>query len=305
MARTQPGERRWLRAAGLLVVTLTVSVQPLVLIALPFAAMSLLTRGRALLVATVLAALVLVGAPGDGSWYLERGWALLIGGWFAALTLRWPASGFLPRALGAVAGSFATGALFFLARPDAWPVADWILDSRIQGGVATALEGIRVLQGEAGLSPAVVAAVVRAAEIQGLIHPALLGLGSLSALGVAWWLSLRLGQGSDRALGPLRDFRFNDQLVWILILGIVAVVVRAGDGWARLGTNAMVFMGALYALRGAAVVVFLSGGVSILGALMAVLGLLFLAPVILSGALIIGLGDTWLDLRGRARTIGL
>ena len=31
------------------------------------------------------------------------------------------------------------------------------------------------------------------------------------------------------------------------------------------------------------------------------LGLIFLPPVILMGALVIGLGDTWLDLRARAR----
>ena len=58
-------------------------------------------------------------------------------------------------------------------------------------------------------------------------------------------------------------------------------------------------MGGLYVLRGLAVVLALTGGVSFSGILLFVLGLALVAPLILIGALIIGLGDTWVDLRAR------
>jgi hypothetical protein len=59
-------------------------------------------------------------------------------------------------------------------------------------------------------------------------------------------------------------------------------------------------MGALYALRGAAVVVFLYGGLNLLGMIVFVFGLLFVAPIVVMAAMVIGIGDTWLDLRSRA-----
>ena len=65
----------------------------------------------------------------------------------------------------------------------------------------------------------------------------------------------------------------------------------------------MVFMGGLYAMRGAAVLLFLSGGVSGFGVLFLIVGMLFLSPVLISGALLIGVGDTWFDLRSKAEAI--
>ena len=65
--------------------------------------------------------------------------------------------------------------------------------------------------------------------------------------------------------------------------------------------NAVMFMAALYALRGVGVFLFLSKGASsffmiVFGTLAAI----FLYPLILGAAILIGLGDTWLDVRGRA-----
>lgn len=298
-------KRRWTRALGLLGVTFVLSVvQPVVLVAVPLTLLAMSTRertGTALLV-MVVAGLLAVGGPSRfGLWYLERGWAVMVGGWFVALSLRWPGTRFLTRGLGAVAGTFTAVTLLFWLRPEGWAVADWTITSRLTEGASAALQAFRMLQDDgSGISSTLTAAVHETAKLQGTVFPALLGLSSVAGLGVAWWLYRRLVHGSDRGLGPLADFRFNDQLVWVLIGGCLLLLLTEG-GWSRTGANAVVFMGGLYALRGAAVVVFLAGGVSFLGAVLAGLGLILLPPLILAGALVIGLGDTWLDIRAKAR----
>ena len=79
--------------------------------------------------------------------------------------------------------------------------------------------------------------------------------------------------------------------------------VASGRLAVRIGANLAVFMTALYALRGAGVVVFINGGLSLLGALMFILGVLFAAPVVVGFAALLGIADTWLDLRARAEAM--
>ena len=91
--------------------------------------------------------------------------------------------------------------------------------------------------------------------------------------------------------------------MWLFIGGLLLLVVRWGDSLAGLGVNTVVFMGALYALRGAAVIMFLSGGLSLFGYVLVALGLVFVPPLVLTGAMVVGIGDTWLDVRSRAGTL--
>jgi hypothetical protein len=298
------GSGGWLCAAGLLGVLGVLSVgSPSVLLAAPLGllVMALQPRRFAVLVAGVLALMVFLGGDSSsGLWYVERGWALILAGWFLALTLRWPRKAFLPRGLGAVAGTFGAAALVFMVRPGDWTVLDWAVSSRMEAGMSIALEMIRSSLGSDALSGGFEARAFEVMALQGLIFPALLGLASLAGLGVAWWMYVRLNRLPEEGLGPLRSFRFNDQLVWVLILGVLVLLGSSGL-LERVGTNAVVFMGALYALRGAAVVLFLAGGVSFFGGFLLVLGFLLVAPVLLTGAAAIGLGDTWLDLRARLR----
>ncbi len=296
------GRWDWARALGLLGAAGTFSVlNPAVLVAVPFVLLVLFLparRLRTLVVGALAVILTFGGAASSGLWYLERGWGLLLGGWFITLTLRWPGIRFLSRGLGAVGGTFAVMALLFWVQPGHWAVVDWAVRSRMERGMSAALEAFRYLRPE-GLSETFEARAAEAMVLQGTIFPALLGLASLAALGLAWWLwnRLSLGEEGDR-LGPLREFRFNDQLVWILILGLGVLLLGSGL-LGRLGTNTVVFMGALFALRGVAVVLFLSGGVSFLGMVLFLVGLLFLAPLLVTGAFVIGLGDAWLNLRAR------
>ncbi len=295
--------RAWLGAAALFAVTLSLAVfPPLILVVVPFAFLVFTSPGRRFLplVAAGLGALaVLGGAARSGMWYVERGWTILLGGCFAALSLRWPNKTFLPRALGAVALALAGAWAVLGVQTSRWTVIDWMVTDRMSAGVGTAMEALQLLRGGSPLPASVVSTVYRATQIQGQIFPAMLALSSVAALGVAWWLYVRLVMESDAGLGPLRDFRFNDQLVWLLVVGIVLVEFRWGGPLGRAGLNTVCFMGALYALRGAAVVVDIVRGLSVFGWVMLTLATLFLPPFVLVGAFMIGLGDTWFDVRSR------
>ncbi len=296
------GREGWLRAAGLLAVTVSSSVvNPMILVAVPFGFLIVLMSQRSLLAlvfAAAAGATVAMGDSSSGFWFAERGWALLVGGCFMALTLRWPEGSFLPRGLGAIFGSFVGMGLLFWVRPGEWAVAEWMVKSRLEFAMNGVLQTVRN-----GVAPEAVpelfeTQVMLFLAVQGLVFPALLGLASLSALGFAWWLFGRVTRSPGPGLGLLKDFRFNDQMVWVLIIGIISLFLSSGTV-ERVGVNAVVFMGALYALRGAGVVLFMTGGFSLLGGILLLVGFFLLAPFMVLGAMFIGLGDTWFDLRSR------
>jgi len=251
----------------------------------------------------ILATLAVVAGPKDGLWFAERAWALVAGGVFAALSLVRPSWHMTSRAIVSIVGATAAfGALLF-PRSDAWAALDWTVADRLRGGFATWVDAMAVLRDGQPPSPALVSAIWRTVEAQVQVFPALLAIETLAALGVAWWLYVRLARGSDGGLGPVAEFRFNDHLVWIMIVGLVLLSVRAGDGVTRVGANLAVFMAGLYALRGFAVGVGVSGGISMFGYAMIALGLVFMAPAVIAFAVLLGVADTWLDLRTRAASL--
>lgn len=296
--------RGWARAGALFLATVLLSVfAPVVLVLFPFACLVFTSPGRRVLPLTIGAAGVLVALGGDatrsGLWYVERGWTIILGGCFAALTLRRPEQAFLTRALVAVAIS-AGGAWAALGlSPRRWGIIDDMVASRLRDGVGTSLEALRVLRDGAPLPGTVVSTVFQVAEWQSKLFPAMLALSSLAALGVAWWLYVRLVRGRGDGLSPLGEFRFNDQLIWVFVLGALLFVLQPDDALGRMGLNLLLFAGVLYAVRGVAVVAEMTRGVSALGGAMLVVGFLLLAPFLLAGALLIGLSDTWLDMRAR------
>ena len=298
--------RGWPRAVGLFGIVLATSVlHPGVLVALP---MLLLVAAHGLrgfrgVVATVLCILILASGMRDGVWFAERAWALLVGGGFLGLTMLFPAWTLSSRALSAVLGDASVGATVLAIRPEAWIILDAAISNGIQIGVDATLDGWMLLSGTESLPPAILATFREAAELQTSVFPALVFLESMAALGVAWWARTRfLGEG-DQGLGPLHEFRFNDHLVWVLVAGLVLVLMQFGEAFARVGSNAVVFMGGLYAMRGVAVFMFISGGLSLFGFVMFCLGIVLAAPLVLGIAVLVGVGDTWLDLRSRVRQL--
>ncbi len=300
--------RGWLRAAALFAVAYVVPVaQGPVIIAVIFIELALalgVRRAPALAGALLALLIVLPWMPWDSMSYIERAWALVLGAWFVALVVWRPAVRFVSRALAAVTGAAATVAVFLLARPNGWGSLQQAVSQRMSRGAVATIDALQALQGGQAVSRTYVATLDQVVHGLQVVFPAVLGLASLAALGVAWWLYNWLARSDEHGVGPLRDFRFNDHLVWIFVAGLVLLLSGWGGGSiGRVGSNAVVFMGALYALRGLAVVVFfMSGGLSLIGFVLLALGLLFVAPVLVAGAAIIGLGDTWLDIRSRAST---
>lgn len=259
----------------------------------------------------------------DGYATLARGWALLLAGVFGAVgVIAGPRFAFLPRALVAIAiasgvaavGTSRSGGMARVAGVvgaethhrvddalDPWAArttgAAWATASRRAPDAA-----VRAVEAEAVLRALPSAAVV--------VAPALVALESLGALTLAWALYHRLARMRvGPALAPLAAFRFNDQLVWGLVVGATFVAVPTLAELRPVGINLLVFFGALYALRGLAVVRWALGrrGVELpLGAGVA-LGVAFpllggvVAAVLTAAALALGLGDAWGGWRTRGR----
>jgi hypothetical protein len=301
--------RTWLRPLGLLGLVLVLAVgQPLVLIGIPFALLVFLLPGKKLggfLLAGVFVALLLGGGTVDGFWYVERGWAIVVAGAFVAATGVWPRAGVLERGLVSAAAAYGVFA-GVLALRGGWAELERQVRGRFEVGSASSLEVLGALTAGGGeVDPGLAEAVARTVEVQVVVFPALIGLASLASLAVAWWLYLRVSHGSGGGLPPVREFRFPDPLIWVLITGVVLLIV--GDwssGWGRLGTNLVVLMGGLYVLRGGGVMLHVAGRVTWPVALLLGVATVLATPLVLAGAMAVGVTDSWFDLRRRADDAG-
>jgi hypothetical protein len=256
-------------------------------------------RGYAILGATLIAIIIVMAGPYDGMWYLERGWALLLGGCFVGLSIVRPKMKISDRALEAVFGALVLVAILMTLMSGAWNIVDWVISDRVRATVAQVI----ALGGSEGLAPALITALYQTAELQILIFPALTALASMSALLLSWWLFIFFSGRSEEALGLVKNFRFNDHLIWMLVVGLFLLFTRWSEPLQRLGSNAVVFIGALCAVRGAAVIVFITGGFSVLGYAMTLFGLVIVPPIVLGGAILIGIADIYLDFRKRSEQL--
>ena len=145
-----------------------------------------------------------------------------------------------------------------------------------------------------------------------MVFPALLALESLAALALAWATYHRFSRTRLGApLRPLREFRFNDQLVWGLIVGLTIMLLPTLTSVSGVGKNLLVFFGALYALRGLGVLSWFMApgslgvtlGVGFVTLAIPIINFFVALGFIMLGiaALALGLGDTWADWRSRAR----
>lgn len=275
-------------------------VSPVALAGIPLALHLVVSRRRdpvALALAAGLLLLAFLGLDGaqEPLWYAERAWALFVGGAFAALVELWPGRHTVVHGVVAVGVAFLAVGLYGLIEPGALAELDWWVDRRLASSTTAALGVL----GEVGGMPEE-EAFVRILRGQRLLYPAALALASLAALALSRYVVERLS-GREDALGPFREFRFSDHLVWVLVVGLGLFLVPAGDAVTRLAENALLFMGGLYLVRGVAVLFWVGAATVTSGwsaALWIAAGVL-LYPVAVVVALVLGLGDTWLDVRER------
>jgi hypothetical protein len=303
---TEPGSRGWGRVAGLAIVTMVLSViQPALLIFVPLALLLLaLPPRRPLLLA--VAGLILWLAFGQGveertMWYFERGWVLLLGAWFVVMVVLLPRQHFLARGLAALFATTATAAAFLAVTPGGWSQIDQAVGEQLRGGAADAVGVWTRAVGMERVSEEMTRTVYAAADLQAKLYPAMLGLASLAALGVGWWAFGRIARSQRSPLAPLREFRFRDELVWVLIAGVLLLALPLNGIATRIGENLLTFMAVLYALRGVAVLVVISGAPGPVGIVLAALLVVFLYPFVMATTFLVGLSDTWLDIRARRR----
>ena len=266
---------------------------------------------------------------------LLRAWAVVLAGAFGLLALLDVRRPFFPRALTALAMALVAGLTISTALRAPIGRVQRIVTQQMERRNAGTITQLRALSREQpeiwatvtsqypnGQAPIddVEDALRSVTRATAPVFVSLLALQSLASLALAWALYHRLGRGR---LGPplasLGEFRFNDQLVWGLIVGLTILLLpslaptRAG-GFRMLrtpGLNLVVFFLSLYALRGFGVLSWMlsSRTLSIVVAVALVLVLVpTTAGIALPGLLslvtaagVLGLGDTWFDWRRRAR----
>lgn len=102
---------------------------------------------------------------------------------------------------------------------------------------------------------------------------------------------------------PLEDFsafRFTDHLIWLLIFAMIMSLIPGTVPWfADLGRNLLIVTLALYCARGAAIVRVILSRSGPIFLMLLFLAVLFLFAPVLFGCIMLGIADTWLDLRRR------
>jgi hypothetical protein len=259
---------------------------------------------------------------------LARGWSLVLAGAFGLVCLFGPRRSFFPRAMLCLTVALGLGLMMSAIGP--------VSGNHVNGAVREELTRRNVVfmdsvnsvirkypqewQELVSKVPPLASIPAQAesqldflAKAGSILYPSFLALQSLVALAIAWSIYHRLSRTRlGPPLGALRDFRFNDQLVWGLIVGLTFHFLPTLSSVRVVGGNLLVFFGALYAVRGLGVLSwFMAPGTLALSAtvgfamlflpvlgFIAALGFVFLAVA----ALGLGLGDTWADWRRRARS---
>jgi hypothetical protein len=250
-----------------------------------------------------------VAHPGSGFPRLEAAWVcLLASGVAVVMLLRPPSRG--PLIASGLLAVGLTAALAVLAAVAARVGFDEVrfLAQRHYGLQARLV--LQALAAASGAAPGTASPALATFEstadtvvlVLSRLLPGLVLLQSTAALAAAWALYRLLARHPEgESLPRLKELRFNDHLVWGVVLALLALVVPWGVGWLRpLGSTLATFFGALYVARGLGILMALGAAAGVGGPFAAVLGTLaaiFLMPLVLFSMLALGVTDTWIDWR--------
>ncbi len=274
------------------------------LVGLPFAALMVASRPKA---ATEWGAAGLVGAPsvallllpaGDLLTALVRAYVVLVTAAFVVGLLLAPTS--LPRQ--ALRASLVAGAaVLLLARitlgSSAWDALHWEATREASWTMRLLVEA----------RPEIFAVFEPVVRFVSDTVPAMLLLQTFAGLALAWQWHVRIAQRPlGPALAPFREFRFGDHWVWAVVASLTVWITPVLAGLKMAALNMAVVLGALYLLRGVAIVLVFAAalGVSV-GALAvgAAVATVLAVPLLLlvPGLATLGVTDTWWEFRRRLK----
>lgn len=256
--------------------------------------------------------MLLQPAGSSGTQYdqMARGWAILLTASFGLVSLWSAAMPFFARALFAVGLAVGVGFILALSSPSGIARFHHAAGEELTRRVSATLQATQEARSSPswrGLTDRVPGLDAMNDESESMMRglpslaasllPALLALESLAALALGWGIYQRLAPSRiGPPLGPLSEFRFNDQLVWGLAVGATVSLLPAFEEARNAGHNLLLFFGALYLIRGTGVLAWMSRGRYLY---IVILGLI--PQVFLIVTIALGLGDTWLDIRRRAK----
>lgn len=269
----------------------------------------------ALVTAAMALAAALLPAGPEGSSYttLVHGWTLLLAGAFGVASLLNPGQSFFPRALSAVGVAATAAFALAVASPSGSANVHDVMLTEYGRRTESTIGWFNRMTS----SPEWRKAAERNPELDAMaatnemdlrrlperavqVLPALVALESLVALALGWVAYNRLAStAAGPPIGALRDFRFNDQLIWGLAVGATIFFLPVFRDGRSAGLNLLVFFGALYLLRGVGVLSWLTRGKWV-GTLLVVLTI-FVPGLLAALAIGVGVGDTWMDWRNRAQ----
>lgn len=250
------------------------------------------------------------GPPGTQYDQMVRGWALLLAASFGLVSLWSTTMPFFSRALFAIGLAAGVGVLIALSSPSGIARFEHAAEEELTRRASSTIEKVE----EGRSTPEWQALIARLPELDPLyddsekrmravppiaasLLPALVALEALAALALGWGAYRRLSpQQIGPPLSPLTEFTFNDQLVWGLAVGATLCLLPAFEEGRSAGYNLLLFFGALYLVRGVGILAWMAKGRYVYVVILSLLPQVF---VIVTLAL--GLGDTWLDLRKRAK----
>jgi hypothetical protein len=250
--------------------------------------------------------------PADSPYnWLARGWTLLLVASFGLVSVVIATEAFFPRALSALAVATSLGFALVLVSPGGPARVIGAMQNEFSRRNEQSLaarrqllsdpEWKKVIEGSPSLQAVSEQSEAQLASIPDwstMLVPALLALESLAALGLGWALYQRMSTVPiGPPLGRIRDFRFNDQLVWGVAVGASIYLLPAFAEGKNAGLNLLLFFGVLYVLRGIGIIAFMSRGRAVKYMLVALAIVAW--PLVAALAFGLGLGDTWLDLRTR------
>jgi hypothetical protein len=254
-----------------------------------------------------------VGPGPDSYRSLVHGWTLLVAASFGLASLLTPGDRFLVRGLSAIGIASVVAFTVAVATPDGVASVRSVMKTEFARRTDETIGALN----EASASPMMRWAVQRNPGLDSVIAsneadlrmvsdrsprtvPAFVALESLLALALGWVIYHRIAaRDLGPRLGSVKDFRFNDQLVWGMAVGATIYFLPVFADGRDAGLNLLVFFGALYLLRGIGVLSFMTRSRWI--ATVLIVMTVFVPMLLGAVALAIGVGDTWMDWRTRAQ----